>query len=173
MQTLLLAAFALLLRVACASEPTVAGGFYLGRQPISVEQACSIMFNRENFYKLPSLSIIEPLALDDFRLFVKDVSVAQGQIFPNLKWLWKEWQDFLQLSDEHPTLIQCRLLYKCLLEASIAHMMNRVAGGDACSRFVREEGPSQLRSRLDPFQLTGLFATFMLLLLAMCYALVG
>lgn len=104
MNNLLLTAFFCLLRAASASEPVVAGGFYLNQQPISVERACVIMFHPEGLRELPSLSIVEPLSANDSELLMQAVAVEYDHILGEESGVWAKWTKALQLHQEHPAL---------------------------------------------------------------------
>lgn len=121
MQTLLLVAFAFLLRATCAGELKAAGGFYLGQEPASVGQACSIMFNCKNFHQLPSLSVVAPLSLEDGVLLLKGTANQMHRIANPEHGIWGEWMEVLQLSEEDPSLQQCKSLHQLLLDAARLH----------------------------------------------------
>lgn len=121
MKSLLLIAFVSLLRAACTSESAIAGGFYLDRALISAGQACTIMFDKESFQRLPLLSTVTPLNEKDMALLVQGVSLESGRI-DDLKGLWKRWIVALQLPESHPTVWQYGLLYCYLLVAATIHL---------------------------------------------------
>ena len=117
MKNRLLTAFVFLLHAVCASEPVVASGFYLNQQPISVEQACDIMFGEGSFQELPKLSVIAPLNADDAAVLAHVGNVRLGWVIGSESKIWDQWMAVLQIPEEHTTIKQYKALYQCLQEA--------------------------------------------------------
>lgn len=117
MKNLLLIVFVSLLCAVWASDLPAASGFYLHQEPITVEKACSIMLNPENFQALPGLSIVAPLSVEDTALLVQAVAPYSNAINNRDLAIWHAWLNALQLPEQHPTVQHCRTLYPYLAGA--------------------------------------------------------
>lgn len=117
MKSLLLVAFVSLLRAVWASEPPAAKGFYLNNELISMQKACAILFNPENFQELPGLSVVAPLSVEDTAVLVQAVVPQVDSIIDLENSIWHAWISALQLPEEHPTVEHCKTLYAYLVGA--------------------------------------------------------
>lgn len=128
-ENLLLAALVLLLHAMGASEPAAARGFYLNQQPITVAQACNVLFNPESFQELPGLSVIAPLSAEDTALLVQAVAPQIDWIEDAENGIWPAWMGALQLPMDGPSALQYGSLYQYLMGCILLH--KRLQGGAA------------------------------------------
>lgn len=122
MKSLLLIAAGFLLRAVCVGEPEAAGGFYLGERPISVWQACRIMFYTKGFQGLSNLSVVAPLSRKDAELLVQAVAVEADWIMNPQGGIWDEWMEVLELYERHHSLEKYKDLHRYLLGAAGIHL---------------------------------------------------
>lgn len=129
MKNLLLTAFVLLLHAVNASEPTVARGFHLNQRPITVAQACNVLFNPESFQELLGLSVIAPLSAADTALLVQAVASRIDWIKDAENGIWPAWMGALQLPMDGPSTQQYGSLYQYLMGCILLH--EQLQGGAA------------------------------------------
>lgn len=174
MTNFLLVAFVFLLRAVCASEPAAPGGFYLDQQPVAVAVAHNIMFNPENFYMLPQLSMVAPLSPEDFALVLHGVSVQMHRIVNVEHGIWDEWMDFLQLPNDDPSIQQYSALYQYLWGAAGYHMIHPETKGLHVRHAVANDmggGRVLMRFNVDPSGFMGsrLVSRIMLAIALLCF----